>query len=222
MRTNGRVWLFDLDNTLHDADPHIFPHINRSMTGYLMQHLALDEAAANRLRVDYWRRYGATLLGLVRHHAVSAAHFLEDTHRLPGLEPTVRGHRHDMAALARLPRRHPVLRGLLVLVARETAQHGIQFLLQAKAVPAEAAVLIAVLGLTTDDTRKMVDPANVEGVEFRRPAAEAATLLPELKGKLDGTSLRVPVPVRSVLGVPWVYTWRMKSSYWERTGRVTA
>ena len=42
---------------------------------------------------------------------------------------------------------------------------------------------IAVLGLTTDDTRKMVDPANVEGVEFRRPAAEAAALLPELKGK---------------------------------------
>ena len=26
------VWLFDLDNTLHDASPHIFPHINRSMT----------------------------------------------------------------------------------------------------------------------------------------------------------------------------------------------
>ena len=42
---------------------------------------------------------------------------------------------------------------------------------------------IAVLGLTTDDTRKMVDPANVEGVEFRRPAAEAAALLPELKAQ---------------------------------------
>ena len=33
-------------------------------------------------------------------------------------------------------------------------------------------------------------------------------------------TLRVPVPVRSVLGVPCAYTWRMKSSYWERTGRV--
>lgn len=42
---------------------------------------------------------------------------------------------------------------------------------------------IAVLGLTTDDTRKMVDPANVEGVEFRRPAAEAAALVPELRAK---------------------------------------
>ncbi len=40
---------------------------------------------------------------------------------------------------------------------------------------------IAVLGLTTDDTRKMVDPANIAGVEFRAPAQEAAQLLPELK-----------------------------------------
>lgn len=40
---------------------------------------------------------------------------------------------------------------------------------------------IAVLGLTTDDTRKMVDPANIAGVEFRAPAQEAAQLMPELK-----------------------------------------
>ncbi len=40
---------------------------------------------------------------------------------------------------------------------------------------------IAVLGLTTDDTAKMVDPANVVGIEFRKPASEAAALIPELK-----------------------------------------
>lgn len=79
------VWLFDLDNTLHNASPHIFPHINRSMTAYLMQHLELDEPAANRLRVDYWRRYGATLLGLMRHHGTDPRHFLHDTHQFPDL-----------------------------------------------------------------------------------------------------------------------------------------
>ncbi len=42
------VWLFDLDNTLHNASPHIFPHINRSMTAYLEQHLALSREEANR------------------------------------------------------------------------------------------------------------------------------------------------------------------------------
>ena len=40
---------------------------------------------------------------------------------------------------------------------------------------------IAVMGLTTDDTRKMVDSTQVAGVDFRVPAQEAAALLPELK-----------------------------------------
>jgi 5'-nucleotidase/UDP-sugar diphosphatase len=44
---------------------------------------------------------------------------------------------------------------------------------------------IAVMGLTTDDTAKMVLPANIMGVEFRKPADEAAKLLPELRAKAD-------------------------------------
>ena len=84
-----RVWIFDLDNTLHNATPHIFPHINRSMTAYLQQHLQLDEAAANALRVHYWQRYGATLSGLMRHHGTDPAHFLWHTHQFPELERMV-------------------------------------------------------------------------------------------------------------------------------------
>ncbi len=84
-----RVWIFDLDNTLHDASPHIFPHINRSMTAYLQQHLQLDEAAANDLRMHYWRRYGATLSGLMRHHGTDPAHFLWHTHQFPELDRMV-------------------------------------------------------------------------------------------------------------------------------------
>jgi 5'-nucleotidase / UDP-sugar diphosphatase len=44
---------------------------------------------------------------------------------------------------------------------------------------------IAVMGLTTDDTQKMVLPANIAGIEFRKPADEAAKLLPELRGQAD-------------------------------------
>ena len=44
---------------------------------------------------------------------------------------------------------------------------------------------IAVLGLTTDDTQKMVLPENIRGIEFRKPIAEAAKLLPELRAKAD-------------------------------------
>jgi 5'-nucleotidase/UDP-sugar diphosphatase len=40
---------------------------------------------------------------------------------------------------------------------------------------------IAVVGMTTDDTWKMVDPEGIKGVEFRKPAAEAAKIMGELK-----------------------------------------
>ncbi|MES2957804.1 MAG: bifunctional UDP-sugar hydrolase/5'-nucleotidase UshA [Pseudomonadota bacterium] len=44
---------------------------------------------------------------------------------------------------------------------------------------------IAVMGLTTDDTQKMVMQSNIANVDFRPPAAEASKLMPELRGKAD-------------------------------------
>lgn len=99
------LWLFDLDNTLHDAAHASFPYINRSMTAYMASHLGLTETAADALRQDYWRRYGATLRGLVRHHDIDARDFLRETHVLPGLEARIRVRRADLAAVARLPGR---------------------------------------------------------------------------------------------------------------------
>jgi putative hydrolase of the HAD superfamily len=101
----NRVWIFDLDNTLHNATPHIFPHINRSMTAYLQQHLQLDEQAANALRVDYWQRYGATLSGMVRHHATNPDHFLWHTHQFPELPQMVLREPQLKQVLQRLPGR---------------------------------------------------------------------------------------------------------------------
>jgi putative hydrolase of the HAD superfamily len=107
--SRNRLWLFDLDNTLHDASHAAFAPISAAMTRYIVEHLRLDEDDATALRQRYWKRYGATLLGLVRHHAISAAHFLEHTHRLPGLEDRLRSSAHDRAALARLHGRKFVL-----------------------------------------------------------------------------------------------------------------
>jgi hypothetical protein len=63
------------------------------MGEYIVRELRLTQAESDALRRRYWQRYGATLLGLVRHHGVKPAHFLHDTHLLPGLEQRVRGHR---------------------------------------------------------------------------------------------------------------------------------
>ena len=92
------VWVFDLDNTLHNAAPHIFPHINRSMTAYLQQHLGLDEQTAGELRRHYWQRYGATLSGMMKHHGTDPEHFLWHTHQFPELP--------QMAGFMRLLHKH--------------------------------------------------------------------------------------------------------------------
>lgn len=104
-----RVWLFDLDNTLHNASVASFPGIDARMTDYIERELKLARDEASALRAHYLRRYGATLLGLVRHHGVKAAHFLHDTHVLPELETLAHGHPHDFAALDRLPGRKVIL-----------------------------------------------------------------------------------------------------------------
>lgn len=100
-----RAWIFDLDNTLHNAGPHIFPHINRAMTAYLQAHLGLDEAAAGELRRHYWHRYGATLLGLMRHHATDPKHFLWHTHQFPALERMLVREPQLRATIRKLPGR---------------------------------------------------------------------------------------------------------------------
>jgi len=105
MKGPGPVWIFDLDNTLHDANPHVFPHLNRSMTAYLERHLGLDTDGANAMRVQYWHRYGATLLGLIRHHAVDPHHFLRETHDFPDLRRAILRHPLLRTVLTRLPGR---------------------------------------------------------------------------------------------------------------------
>ena len=98
-----RVWLFDLDNTLHDAGSHIFPHINRAMTAYVARQAGLDEVSASALREAYWRRYGATLLGLMRHHGTDPHHFLHHTHQFDDLSGMVVYDHAIRQVLRRLP-----------------------------------------------------------------------------------------------------------------------
>ena len=99
------VWLFDLDNTLHNASVHIFPHIRRNITAYIARHLALSDEDANALRLHYLHSYGATLPGLIRHHRTNPRHFLEETHRIERLQRMMVFDRALRAMLRRLPGR---------------------------------------------------------------------------------------------------------------------
>jgi putative hydrolase of the HAD superfamily len=97
------VWLIDLDNTLHDALQHIMPRIDRDMTAYVARELDVDESLASGIRERYWRRYGATLLGMIRHHATDPHDFLRATHRFPDIDRLVRRNVQLAATLRRLP-----------------------------------------------------------------------------------------------------------------------
>lgn len=97
-----RVWIFDLDNTLHDARPHIFPSMHAQMNAYLRRRFGVDEAGADAMRRVFWQRYGTTLKGLMRHYDEDPRAFLRETHRFPALEAMVVGENALRHALERL------------------------------------------------------------------------------------------------------------------------
>ena len=76
------TWIFDLDNTLHDAQSKIFPLVNTKMNEYISSYLDISLEDASNLRVSYWERYGATLKGLIKHHSINPIDFLSVTHDL--------------------------------------------------------------------------------------------------------------------------------------------
>ena len=109
MQENLTVWLFDLDNTLHDADAGIFTLINRAMTGYIAQRLRLSDQAASDLRQEYWHRYGATLAGLQIHHPeIDIAEFLRESHPIDEILTRLHGMPETQDTLSRLKGRKAV------------------------------------------------------------------------------------------------------------------
>lgn len=96
------VWLFDLDNTLHDASRQIFRIIDQRMGHAVAQALDLPAEEADVLRRRYWKRYGATAIGLVRHHGINLQRFLATCHDFD-VKPLVHTERGQLSRLQRLP-----------------------------------------------------------------------------------------------------------------------
>jgi putative hydrolase of the HAD superfamily len=122
------VWLFDLDNTLHDASHAIFPAISANMNTYIARVLGDGTTPATQAQVDaarlgYWKRYGATLLGMIRHHGVSAADFLHVTHDLGALDKLVRAEKGLGTLLRRLPGRKILLTNAPTRYSTDVMRH---------------------------------------------------------------------------------------------------
>ena len=65
---NKRNWLFDLDNTLYCPKTKIFEQIDFKMKNYISQNLGISLEEAFGLQKTYYKKYGTTLFGLMKHH----------------------------------------------------------------------------------------------------------------------------------------------------------
>lgn len=122
------IWLFDLDNTLHNASHAIFPAIHANMNAYMAKVLGEDGKPAdaqtvNAARLAYWKRYGATLLGMVRHHQVKMDDFLREAHRFDDLPAMIRAERGLGQLLKNLPGRKILLTNAPRRYSRDVVRH---------------------------------------------------------------------------------------------------
>ncbi len=83
------TWIFDLDNTLHDAQKKIFPIINQKINRYISETIKINFVEADKLRQKYWEKYGATLEGLIKHHKINPVEFLAKTHTIDNFSELV-------------------------------------------------------------------------------------------------------------------------------------
>jgi len=97
------VWIFDLDNTLYAHQHELFSQVEKNMTRFIERLLNLCRDDAYALQKNYFKRFGTTMRGLMDHHDVDPADFLDFVHDID-----VSGLPEDpqlAAALSQLPGR---------------------------------------------------------------------------------------------------------------------
>lgn len=100
-RAMSKLWLLDLDDTLFEASAGMLYSIHLRMNEYIVKHLGVTDDEASDLRTRYWATYGATFLGLWRHHGIEPTQFLSFAHDFD-LAPFVRHDQHPACVLRQL------------------------------------------------------------------------------------------------------------------------
>lgn len=88
--------LFDVDNTLYPKSAGLFDRVAERIRNYLEECLGYEKELARQLRLEYIRKYGSTMRGLMIHHQIDPTAFLEYVHdvgveeRIPPNPPLAR------------------------------------------------------------------------------------------------------------------------------------
>jgi len=101
--THVHTWVFDLDNTLYQADGMVFAQVDRRMGEFIRDFLDVPMDEARRLQKLYYYEYGTTLSGLMSVHGLDPEPFLTYVHDID-VSSLGADARLD-AALTRLPGR---------------------------------------------------------------------------------------------------------------------
>jgi len=75
-----KILLIDLDRTLYPPENAMFTQMGVRITEYIQTVLKVSHAQAVALRKQYWKMYGLTLIGLIKHHQVDTEDFLHFVH----------------------------------------------------------------------------------------------------------------------------------------------
>lgn len=106
LKPSSPVWLFDLDNTLHNASHAIFPAITANMNAYIARVLGGDRAPAGAVEVNAARALGMRTAWVTQYlkcaDPIGMAHVPGRIFKPAWVDVKVQSVRHLPARLARL------------------------------------------------------------------------------------------------------------------------
>lgn len=99
--------LFDLDDTLYPTSAGLMHEISERMSQFMITQVGIPAKDVERIRRDYWARYGTTLRGLYIERHIDAQAFLDYVHDID-LNKYLRPDPRLDATLAALPQQKSV------------------------------------------------------------------------------------------------------------------
>ena len=73
-------WIFDLDNTIYDPESKIFDQIDLRMKKFISSRLNISQEKAFKIQKKFYKEYGTTLSGLMKHYQIQPDEFLKFVH----------------------------------------------------------------------------------------------------------------------------------------------
>lgn len=77
-----RYLIFDLDNTLYPKEAGLLDQINRQIDLYIGQKTKIPKSKLSKIRLDYCKKYGTTLGGMVVHYKIDPKEYFRNAYNI--------------------------------------------------------------------------------------------------------------------------------------------